>query len=328
MSSAVSRPGSTTAAGSRTFNFVFLGIVLAAFVAALAGAIALNRMNILPATPLTATYCIDEKLAWMADADLPDADLIAVGSSATWRNLDMRVFVDAGLTRHPINAAPCFLRMNQTAFYAGYLLDRMPLVRTVMTVVTPRDFEACDTEPREFVSPSDADLMLFDGITPWWLYVTNFKPRVFARDIQRLNKMRRTGAEPNTVDSGVYGSSRQNYPIDWREDAHMVDSCFASLTELERTVEAHHARLIVATLPLQPEWSRRFDRDGKKEARWTAGVAQALRYPDTVLVRGDRLEYDDSRFSDHVHLLGRWVTPYSEYLAQTAKAQLLAGPAG
>ena len=86
--------------------------------------LALATTNRLPAPPLTATACIDEKLAFARSAALGEATLIAVGSSATWRNLDMQRLEQAMPTGRALNVATCYLYVDQTAFLSELLLER------------------------------------------------------------------------------------------------------------------------------------------------------------------------------------------------------------
>src|SRR3954471_25072065 len=78
------------------------------------GFIWLSFAGRLVAPPLVGTACIDEKLNFLRESQLSTIRIMAVGSSATWRNLDMTVF---GLDpSEAINAAPCLLYVNQTDF--------------------------------------------------------------------------------------------------------------------------------------------------------------------------------------------------------------------
>src|SRR5690606_2462792 len=95
----------------RRFLEYFVGLLALGVLAFLAMLYVLNAAGSLPAAPITATYCIDEKFKYLAEQDLDDVDVLAVGSSVTWRNLDMRPLVARGLADNPINAAPCYLHM-------------------------------------------------------------------------------------------------------------------------------------------------------------------------------------------------------------------------
>src|SRR3954447_23886286 len=97
----------------------------------------------------------------MRAVPLSERTLIAVGSSATWRNLDMEAFERRLPGTRAYNAAPCYLHADQTAFLAEFLLKGAPRVRTIVTVVAPRDFEACPPEETAFFKPDLAHAYLF-----------------------------------------------------------------------------------------------------------------------------------------------------------------------
>src|SRR3546814_13018229 len=86
----------------------------------------LSLVDSLPAPPVTATYCIDEKFKYLAEQDLAEVDLLAVGSSVTGRNLDLTPSVARGLAEHPMNLAPCHLPTYQTDFLPTFLLAHPP----------------------------------------------------------------------------------------------------------------------------------------------------------------------------------------------------------
>ena len=148
-------------------------------------------MGRLPAPPVTATNCIDEKFKFLHETDIRNPGLIAVGSSVTWRNLDFSVFAEHyGKDIEPLNAAPCFLYVNQTAYLTDFLLDNMPSVKSVMSVFSMRDFSACAVSPTEFFRREDAEGYVFDKRPGWHLYLKNFRPVSFARDVVDLPGMR------------------------------------------------------------------------------------------------------------------------------------------
>jgi hypothetical protein len=74
----------------------------------------LARHNLLPPPPLAATDCIDGKLAELRE--------VALGSSTTWRNLDMPALQAALPGTWALNVAPCYLHIDQTAFLVEQLL--------------------------------------------------------------------------------------------------------------------------------------------------------------------------------------------------------------
>ena len=95
---------------ARRFLLAFLGLFLGG-IGALAGLhMALAHQALLPPPPLAATDCIDGKLALLREAPLEDRTLIAVGSSVTWRNLDMGLLEQRLPGVRAYNAAPCLSR--------------------------------------------------------------------------------------------------------------------------------------------------------------------------------------------------------------------------
>jgi hypothetical protein len=97
-----------------------------------------------------------------------------VGSSVTWRNLDMSAFRHKGLAQRPLNAAPCYLHIGETAYYTEFLLSHMKKVKTVLSVVSRRDFEQCSSPKDGFFSATLANAYVFDGLSPFPIYLTNF----------------------------------------------------------------------------------------------------------------------------------------------------------
>lgn len=305
-----------TAEDPRLFNQALCLWSLVVLVVAVSGGFVLDRLQRLPPVPLTATNCIDEKFKFLHEAALEDVTLLAVGSSATWRNLALAEVVHARPEIRPLNAAPCYLYMNQTAFLAGFLLQSMPKVATVLSVVTMRDFEDCRSEDTVFFDQATAQRYIFAKSVPWHLYVTNLRPTAFALDILRLRRMRLDPSHLQTLQMDVYGSSPMGGRIGWMPEPRLDESCFAALTQLEATAQAHGARLVIATVPTMPRWRQAFDPDGAIGSDFRRRVRQALSGPTTLVIDGDSLAVSDNDFADPVHLLGDPVGGFSRLIAQ------------
>jgi hypothetical protein len=310
----VARPHATGAT-PRCFLLVFFGVVLSGF-AAFAGAhLALERVGLLPAPPLTATNCLDDKLGALRGLSLGDRTLVATGSSATWRNLDMAVFERRFPGTRAYNVAPCYLHIDQTAYFTAFMLERMPHVKTVVTVVAPRDFEACPAEDTAIFDPRLAHAYLSGTVPRWLPYLTGFRPLYLAREaLGRRAEMRTASAEP-VVDA--YGSSVLVQANDWRPSLRIAPHCFAGLTALEAAVAARGAQLVVATLPVMPDWAAAFDPDGGAVEDWTRRMAASLRRDTSLLIDGRPLGWDASRFADPVHLINPYHRAYTEFVADT-----------
>jgi hypothetical protein len=276
----------------------------------------LARLDMLPPPPLTGTACIDEKFKFLAERDLRGVDLIAVGSSVTWRNLDVTAFQRNGMAKHPINAAPCYLHVSEVVAYTSFLLKRMPNVETVVSVVAPRDFERCAGPSDAFFSSMLAEAYVFDGLPPFPIYVAKLAPHKFVPDIFRIRRMR---SEPNgllTMDE--YGAGPMRATVDWLPKPAFDNMCFTALSELERTVTARGARLIVATFALQPQWQALYDADGQIMAAFERRLRGALVHPSTLFYAGSQMAPPSSSYGDAVHFLWESAVRYSAQVADSA----------
>jgi hypothetical protein len=309
-------------AAARRFLSVFFSTVLLGLGAFVAAHLALEREGLLPSPPLTATNCLDGKLADMRGLPLEDRTLVATGSSATWRNLDMAVFERRLPGTRAYNAAPCYLHMDQIAYFTGFMLERMPRVETVVTVVAPRDFDACPPEQTAIFDASLTDAFL-SGLVPRWLpYLTGFRPPYLAREALDAHQEREQArlaagagiARPVPV-TDAYGSSVLARYMEWRPPLRLDPRCYAGLAALEATVAARGARLVVATLPTMPDWAAAFDPEGRAIEEWTRRMAASLRRETSLLVDGRALPWDDSRFADPVHVIYPNHRPYTEFVA-------------
>jgi hypothetical protein len=307
------RPALDRISDARRFLFTFLGAVALGFCVAAMALLALDRQGLLAAPPLTATNCIDDKFAVLRGLPLDDRSLVAVGSSATWRNLDMAVFERRLPGMRAFNAAVCYLHIDQTAYLAEFILTRMPRVETVVAVVAPRDFEACRPEQTAFFDQRLAHAYLSGRLPQWLPYVTGFRPLYFAREAKR-RQQERGRIEPRSHED-AYGSSVLRHVNRWSPRLRIDDRCYAGLMALESVVAAEGARLVIATTPVMPKWAAAYDPDGKAVEDWTRRIASSLRWETSLLIDGRALAWDDSRFADPVHLIYPNHRLYTEFIA-------------
>ena len=281
-------------------NFVF--IVVLGVVLVVGGHIALAWSNLLPEPPFTGTRCINEKFPVLRDAPLGDRTMLAVGSSATWRNLDNATLERRLAGARPYNAATCYLQINQTAFLTEFLLPRMPRVDTVLVVVAPRDFESCASSQAAFFDPALTDAYLAGSVPAWLPYVSGFRARYLAREVAaRLSR-----APPTPEQTAHYdelGSSILTQRQAWLPPFSIDVTCYASLSRLEAIVARHGARLVVATLPVMAAWRAAEDPDDTNVERWMQDMRSSLQRADSLLIDGRRLDWDEGDFADPVHVL-------------------------
>jgi hypothetical protein len=281
---------------------IWCGVFLAIGGAALA---ALDAAGRLPAPPLTATNCIDEKFKFLHDTAIRNPSLLAVGSSVTWRNLDFSFFrARYGDRVLPLNAAPCYLYANQTAYLTEFLLDNMPSVKTVLSVFSMRDFSRCEASPTEFFDPDDARSYVFGKDPSWLLYFKNFRPVSFLRDVIQLPDMR-SGKEtsaPLVMDE--YGSGPLMLPEpEIRQDVHLDTSCLGHLRRMSESLARRGVNFVVVLMPVMPAWQDAYDPGGVRDAEYRSAVTRALTATETVLIDTSKsLRLADENFSDPAHL--------------------------
>ena len=308
------------------FNIAFILWCALFLVLGGAGLACLSALGRLPAPPVTATNCIDEKFKFMHDTEIRNPGLIAVGSSVTWRNLDFSVFAEHyGGEVEPLNAAPCFLYVNQTAFYTDFLLDNMPSVKSVMSVFSMRDFSACAASPTEFFRPEDARGYVFDKQPAWHLYLKNFRPVSFARDVVELPGMRSGEDISASLVMDPYGSGPFTLPKpEIREDFQLDATCLDHLSAMSEDLSRRSIDFIVVLLPQMPAWRDAYDPGGVRDAEFRREVSRRLEPTRTVLIDAQQgLHLSNEQFTDHAHLQWRSVPLLMRYLiSQLDKSEL------
>jgi hypothetical protein len=290
---------------------IALSIVL--FYGALAALLTLDR---LPSPPVSGTWCIDSRFAWLKEGlPLKQANLVAVGSSTTWRNLDLDVVSTEPKDAGVVNASPCFLTLNQTRYLTEYYLQRAPVVKTFLTVLTPRDFEGCSRNPTAFFDPEIADPYIDGQVSPWWLYFRNFRFRdillhaVYASDRRHELKYDRHGSGP--LFRAVPDTGRPFKP---------EPSCYSQLTRLASLLEGKGVQFIAVLFPVMPAWAERHDPSGVAQASFKSAVQGALSPSRAILVDGmTRWRVPNSAFADPVHLQWPETAAFTRFIWNEAR---------
>ncbi len=273
----------------------------------------------LPPPTYVATTCIDQKIDFLSRRDLSNVNFIAAGSSATLRNLDMTVFRD-DLGVEPMNTAPCFIHVDQTAYMTHFLAPRMPKLETVLIVVLPRDFAQCERQSTEFFDPKLTNAV-FDGHAPHWLpYITGFRPMYLARYIMDTRKG--ISDAPHllkTFDDG-FGSGVFTEKRPWSPDLSIDARCFDALSTFEKSLNAQNLSLVVAIAPVSPTWIQKVDPDQTRLRQWQENIRAALS-PDSLLISSWPEAVTEDYFSDTQHLIHPHEKAFSAYIADAIAAE-------
>lgn len=304
---------------ARAYNLAVLAWLLVLLLLWAAGLLCLQRSGRLPAPPLTATDCIDEKFKFLHSTDLSMITLLAVGSSVTEHSLDA-----GALRRHygpavkPINAATCYLRTNQIAFLTKFYLAHMPQVNTVLSVLAMRDFSDCASNPTEFFYTNEAAAYIFERRSPWYLYFKNFRPVPFLRFVLD---------PPNILEKmDQYGWTPLELEPDPREDVIVDETCFTHLLELSHTLAARGINFVGVLLPPMPAWLHKYDPQGVRDRAFRAAVASHVHPQHALLIdaaQGPNL--DDRDFTDPAHIHADSVPAFMRYLSHELEKRGVSG---
>lgn len=299
--------------GSRLFNLCFLLMLVAGLALLLGSAGYFRHRGVLPPTPVTGTPCIDVKFDYLREHSIADATLLAVGSSVTWRNLDMAAIEQTVPAVRPVNAAMCYVHVHQTAYWADYLLPHAPNVQTVMTVVSPRDFQACPSGSDAFFDRQEADRLIFEGGSPWPIYATNLRLRGFFLQGWRALTDDFVRVE---LDQDAYGSAPLHTRLPFGFEFRVDERCLQALSRLEQVVRDHGARLVLVHLPTSETWRAESDPDGTRIAGFKQRVRAALQDPETLVIDGDRHPVPADQFADPMHLLWPAAGRFSRFVGE------------
>jgi hypothetical protein len=257
--------------------------------------------------PLSATLCIDEKISFLRNRDLSQVRIMGAGSSATWRNLDMSVF---GLDpTKALNAAPCFLHIDQTAFLVSLLAEMMPNLQNVITIVAPRDFENCSPQLTQIFDPALGTAFIQKQIPVWLPYVVNMRAPYILRTAITLPSERAFNAQD------AYGSSPLKQAFSWRPAPVFDERCFVAFKNYSLAMAQKHVRLWIATVPTMPEWADSYDPTGVIIKEWTHRL-KALSQSGTQIVDGREISFRSEQFADSVHLLSPFHHEFSQFVAE------------
>lgn len=314
------QPGSSA---SKSWLVWFCGAAAAVAGIVVAGFLGLQAAGAVPPPPLVATPCIDVKFEFLRDHDLKDATLLAVGSSATWRNLDMSVFKTSDDVV-PLNAAPCFLHVNQTAYMADALLDIAPSVKTVVTVLAPRDFEACPASDTKFFNRTLAQLYIERRTPAWAPYIANPRASYIVLEGRAINDHEKPGDTEALHAMDAYGTNPMPAKISWRPPPVFDEHCYASLHTYALRMKQRGVQLVLATVPVMPEWAAAYDPDGAVIDGWIRRIKAEIT-PETIFIDGRSYPLPDSQFGDPVHLLAPAHIAFSRFIAEALSKSSTAG---
>lgn len=298
---------------SRTAPGRYLAWILGGAVGALAAFCALYGAlyvtGYLPPPPLSNNVCTDEKLVFFRENPPAEPNLLVIGSSVAWRNIDSSVIARELPGRQPLNAGFCGMQVHQSAFIADWMLHRWPSVDQLILVVSPLDYTACRSSGAVF-DQADADKFVFDRAAAWIFYLRYFDPVSLNRNIRRQAEDREQ-ARILKVDRSFtkYGDG----PLDTNENRGLFygpfpaldPTCFDALRELAMGLAGEGRDLLVVATPVHPGWKSQYDPDGMLRADFDRQLAAALTGTGAHFWNADGAGVlDTAAFTDAIHI--RW----------------------
>jgi hypothetical protein len=302
----------------------FAATLISSFIAFYLMLGALASIEWLPAPPVSGTWCIDEKLAWLKHhrAGL-ESGVIAVGSSVTWRDLDLSALPEETrrASGETINAAPCFLQLSQTRFFTAFLLDHQPPTHTVLSIVAANDFEDCTTTPKAFFDPKIAESYLYkDSSIGLWLYYRNFRPITFLQDVRRITQRRSGEIVFDPFGSGPASTDGPDFHHPFMRPFKPTAACFEELRSMANELRERGVQFIVVTLPTMPKWAEDYDPEGEMRTTFLSNVRTAVSGTDAILVdAASSYSLPTDAFADPSHLLWRETARFTRFVWEQAR---------
>lgn len=280
----------------------------ALFVGYMATIVALDKAGLLPPPALVNEICADEKLTWLRN-NPPDApNLLIVGSSLAWRDIDSQQFAQRLPAARPLNGGVCHAGIDQSTWVARYLIRHFPSVQSALLVVAPQDFTSCAQKPDQLFDPGTVDAYVFDRRWLYPFYITQFDPVSLARNAGHIADLRAAHGEVESLIMTRFGDGPLNAPgnrgLLYGPVKRLDASCFTALRGFALSLSESGRHLFVTTAPLHPGWRERYDPSGELHQAFVAGVRAALAEVGTTSFWDGATVFggEASEFTDAIHV--------------------------
>jgi hypothetical protein len=310
----------------KAFSFgIAAGFTVAfAAIASVFGAVGVLWPERLPPPAISSLAVIDEKLRFLRGRPELDPQILAVGSSITWRQLSGEEFARNGRF---LNAGMVKLKAHHTAAMAEFFLDRYRSVGELVTLVSLPDFEDCSDAALMF-DPDDALRYAFDGWPSSYFYLRYF-------DLQRYVRTARTLVEKRVPMSGElyiddYGSGpiqiSRELDLGLRyHDIYPDPHCTASLVALAAKAAARDVDVMIVFSPIHPDYRALHPVSMQAMAQLVEDVRTAATpYGAKVLSLFDDPRFTARDFYDAFHLQWDAVDDLSRVVANTLQYRVSA----
>ena len=280
----------------------------------------------LPPPAISRLEQLDDKLRFLRQRPFLDPQILAVGSSITWRQLDGRELVSPGEEFRFFNGGTAFLKAHQTGAMLDWYLRRYRHIETVVHLTALPDFDDCSSTPARLFDPADATAYAFESAPEWPFYLKYFTPLRYARTGRNYPRDHAEFVGGNWLDP--FGSSPLHLPGD-RNDLHYgpltnIDSaCLESIAQMAAELAARGTRFIVVFAPVNPEYRIKYPQSDLTSRALVERVTSVVAPHGTLVINA----YDDPRFTradffDAFHLQDHAVRRLSKHIASLTSPAL------
>lgn len=314
----------------RSYIIVVFATIIALLGAYIGSLVVLKRTGHLPPPAIVNEVCADEKLMWLREHLPRQPDLLIVGSSIAWRDIDSQQLVENHAAVNPLNGGLCHLEINQANFATSFYLKHIPSIRTVTSVVVPQDFTDCQKATDQLFNPATASAYVFNKRWAYSFYITQFDPVSLVRNAIYVRGMRDGENQFDSLQMTKYGDgplyTHGYMGLMYGKVAGFDPACFTALHDMAVNIAAGGRRLFVATAPVNPLWEARNDPAGQQRAELADGIRSALAGTGAVFWNGNRaVPMQRSDFIDAIHLNWSAARRFTAKLAkQIAAGQVVA----
>lgn len=279
-----------------------------------------------PAPAISTNMFLNEKFRFLRNRPEFDPQILVVGSSLSWRQIDGAVLEP--LTGGPdkvLNGATGYLAVHQTRDLMDFYLDHYRNVRTVIVAIGPPDLSDCTNLPAEIFHRETARQYVFGEWPEPYFYARFFKPRRYMSVARNFNARKQPPLGDLFIDS--YGAGPREVPapreLDLEYSAFDPDpACTSALIGLSDDLAARAIELVVVFSPVHPQYRKKFPEVGE----WIGATARQIKAatagkPVLVLMHYDDSQFAASDFRDAMHLQWHAVGRFSHLIADAMSAK-------
>jgi len=258
----------------------------------------------LPAPKITKVAHLDEKLRFFRHHDGFAPEVLAIGSSITWRQFDASAFSPGPNGDRVLNGATVLLKPHQAKFVTDFYLERYPQIRTIVMLTALPDFNNC-SEPPEMFNPEDAEGYAFEKEDEWPFYLKYFT-FLYIRDAWNLPRRRQPLVGDIYIDR--FGSGPIQIPVSEIRGLNYKglvanEACIDALAEFSAAVRKSGRQFVVVFAPVNPQYWRTFPESAQEHQELVRKVTEAVARDGTKVLTFDRDEsFTAWDFWDAFHL--------------------------